>query len=98
VEEIRSWMDHAACRGRADLFFPPPGERPQTRVKREERARRLCEQCAVLAPCRMFARRNHEYGYWGGENEEARGDAGFPVADPIGGRARRRRLALEATA
>jgi hypothetical protein len=38
---------------------------------------------------------HREYGYWGGENEEERGDAGFPVADPIGGRARRRRALVE---
>jgi WhiB family redox-sensing transcriptional regulator len=87
------WMDHAACQGRSPLFFPPLAERPQARARREARAAQVCAECPVLAPCRLYARLNREYGFWGGESEEARGDAGYPVASPIGARARKRRIA-----
>jgi len=36
--------------------------------------------------CRDHARRNLEYGMWGGESEGERADAGYPVPTPIGGR------------
>ena len=81
-------MDRAACRGHADLFFAPHAERPQARVRREGRARRLCAVCPVAAPCREFAREHREYGFWGGESEEERHLAGFTVPSPIGVRAR----------
>jgi len=81
-------MDGAACRGHPDLFFAPHAERPQARVRREARARRLCGACPVAAPCREFARRNREYGFWGGESEEERHRAGFTIPSPIGVRSR----------
>ncbi len=93
-----TFFDHAACKGRGHLFFPPLAERPQTRAKREARAAEVCRSCPVLDPCRLYARHRREYGFWGGESEEQRGDAGFPVPSPIGDRARRRRLALEVSA
>jgi len=74
-------MDGAACRGHPDLFFAPHAERPQARVRREARARRLCGACPVAAPCR-------EYGFWGGESEEERHRAGFTIPSPIGVRSR----------
>lgn len=82
------WFDHANCKGRTQLFFPPRAERPQARARREAQARLLCTACPVQVPCREFARSNHEYGYWGGESEEDRHLAGFTVAAPIGVRAR----------
>lgn len=87
-------MAHAACKGQTQLFFPPLAERPQARVRREARAAQVCAECPVLAPCRLFARLHREYGFWGGESEQERGDAGYPVPAPIGGRARRRREQL----
>lgn len=84
----RDWMEDAACKGRTKLFFAPRAERPQARERREAKARRLCASCPVLEPCREFARQNHEYGYWAGENEEERHLAGFTVSAPIGIRAR----------
>lgn len=84
----QDWQDHAACKGRTQLFFPPRAERPQARARREAQARLLCLTCPVQTPCREFARQNHEYGYWGGESEEERHLAGFTVAAPIGVRAR----------
>src|SRR5262245_254869 len=82
------WMTGAACLGHAELFFAPRAERPQARVRREARARRLCASCPVVDPCRDFARVNREYGFWGGESEEERHRAGFTVPSPIGVRSR----------
>lgn len=72
------WMDRAACKGRTELFFGIAGERPERRVRREAKARRLCLTCPVLRPCRTAARENRENGFWGGESEEERAAAGYP--------------------
>jgi WhiB family transcriptional regulator, redox-sensing transcriptional regulator len=82
------WMNHAACRGKTHLFFPPRAERPQARVRREAQARQVCLTCPAMETCRSWARDNREYGFWGGESEEERHLAGFTVAAPIGIRAR----------
>jgi WhiB family transcriptional regulator, redox-sensing transcriptional regulator len=82
------WQDFAACKGNTELFFARKAERPQARERREAKAHRLCAVCPVQVPCRSFARENHEYGYWGGENEEDRHLLGFTVSAPIGIRAR----------
>jgi WhiB family redox-sensing transcriptional regulator len=81
-----SWTAEAACHGHAELFFPTFAERPQSRVKRETRARAICAACPVLVECRDHGRRNHEYGIWGGENEEERVLAGYALHAPIGTR------------
>jgi WhiB family redox-sensing transcriptional regulator len=78
------WTAKAACQGQTDLFFPPAGERPETRAKRETKARELCAACPVLADCRSWARENREYGFWGGESEEERAAAGYRVEMPVG--------------
>ena len=83
-----AWQDYAVCHGRTKLFFAPKAERPQARARREHKARMLCTVCPVQVQCREFARRNHEYGYWGGESEEERHLAGFTISAPIGIRAR----------
>lgn len=83
-----AWMDRAACRGLTDIFFAPLAERPQTRHRREEAARRVCRSCPVMSPCREFARQHREYGVWGGESEEERHSAGFRLLAPIGIRPR----------
>jgi WhiB family redox-sensing transcriptional regulator len=72
------WMADAACAGRTQLFFGIAGERPERRVRREQRARKVCATCPVIADCREMARRNGENGFWGGESEEERAAAGFP--------------------
>ncbi len=36
------------------------------------------------AQCKEFARENHEYGFWGGESEDERHNAGFRLNAPIG--------------
>jgi len=82
------WMDTAACKGLTHLFFPSPAERPQARERRESMAKAVCASCTVSATCREFARQHHEYGFWGGESEDERHEAGFRLIAPIGVRAR----------
>jgi WhiB family redox-sensing transcriptional regulator len=72
-----TWTADAACVGQTSLFFAPAGERPETRVLREARARAICRNCPALEPCRDWARDNREYGFWGGESEDERAAAGF---------------------
>jgi WhiB family redox-sensing transcriptional regulator len=79
-----AWTARAACAGRTNLFFPPHLERPNGRAHREAEARTVCLACPVLAPCRAWARAQGEYGFWGGESEEERAEAGYPVALPTG--------------
>ena len=81
---LEGWAHLANCKGYAKLFFGKPAERPQARVRREFKAHSLCMHCAVKANCRLFARNNHEYGFWGDENEESRHEAGFTLSSPIG--------------
>lgn len=75
------WTGRAACRGMTHIFFSPAAERPQTRARREERARAVCLGCPVMAECREFARSHHEYGFWGGESEDDRRAAGILLRD-----------------
>ena len=82
------WMTTAACKGLTHLFVPPPAERPQARERREAMAKSVCASCTVNSTCREFARTNHEYGFWGGESEDERHEAGFRLIAPIGVRAR----------
>ncbi len=84
----QNWMSRAACAGKTSLFFPPLAERPQARARREAKAAELCGNCPSRVPCRDYARNHREFGFWGGENEEQRTRAGFPVPNPIGARRR----------
>lgn len=79
VIEDRSWTEFARCRGQLGLFFEPFREQAPARAVREAAAKRLCAQCPVQGPCRDSGRRNHESGIWGGETEEDRVRAGFPI-------------------
>ena len=67
-------MAEAACAGCIDLFFAPPGEREEPRLHREAKASAICAGCPVLEPCRKYARRTGQLGFWGGENDESRAD------------------------
>ena len=78
------WKSQAACDGHTGLFFAAFAERPDVREHRERQARELCQQCPVLEACRTWARERREYGFWGGESEEERAAAGYPVALPVG--------------
>lgn len=92
IGDLLVWKQSANCKGKMKLFFALRAERPQARVRREAKARVLCAECTVNEACKNYARNSHEYGYWGGENEEDRHLAGFTVAAPIGIRAREARF------
>ncbi len=62
-------MDNASCKGLTDIFFGKYAERPQATVRREARAKSICDKCPVFDRCREYARANLEVGYWAGENE-----------------------------
>jgi len=82
------WMETAACNGHSQLFFAPFAERPEARVRRESAAKLICNVCSSAQSCREYARVNRELGFWGGESESERADAGFPPTTPIIGRKR----------
>ena len=50
----QDWMSEGVCGGQTELFFPPPAERPQSRLRRETAARAVCEQCPVVVECRTY--------------------------------------------
>lgn len=93
LRSLIDWTQFANCKGKTRLFFAPKAERPQARARREAKAKSLCSACIVQETCRQFARENHEYGLWGGENEEERHLAGYTIAAPIGVRARQAKSA-----
>lgn len=71
--EAWEWQQQAACRGRGELFFHPPGEREPSRSRRDRAAQELCRTCPVLDTCRAFALAHDEpYGVWGGLTEDDR--------------------------
>lgn len=71
------WTSDALCRGKTDIFFAPPGERSGKRRRREAVAMAYCSQCPVSDPCKEAGRGGREHGFWGGENDESRSDAGY---------------------
>lgn len=71
------WFDEAICKGQTDLFYQDYNERPQARIKREQKALAICRQCPVIAQCRQYGRDNGEYGIWGGETEDERYRLGY---------------------
>lgn len=87
ISNLLDWKTYANCKGKMKLFFALRAERPEARSRREAKARKLCVECTVRDACRNYGRKNHEYGYWGGENEEDRHLAGFTLSAPIGARA-----------
>ncbi|WP_312033705.1 MULTISPECIES: WhiB family transcriptional regulator [unclassified Rhodococcus (in: high G+C Gram-positive bacteria)] len=74
ARESRDWWRRAACRGaETSMFFSPEGERGSARVRREAQARRICQACPVVEPCRRHALTSGEpYGVWGGTTESDR--------------------------
>ena len=88
LEAVNEWMRDGACKGLTHLFFPSAAKRPQARERRETAAKDVCASCEVRTDCMVFAREQHEYGFWGGESEDERHAAGFRLIAPIGVRAR----------
>jgi WhiB family transcriptional regulator, redox-sensing transcriptional regulator len=60
------WQTQGRCRDHpAELFFPEEETRRDRRVL-EDRAKRICEDCPVIAACRRHALTTPEiYGVWG---------------------------------
>lgn len=54
------WMEDAACKGKTDLYFLQPGQNSR-------QAKRICETCAVVEPCREYAAATGSEGIWAGE-------------------------------
>ena len=66
------------CSGKQYLFYGKNAERPQSRVRREEKAKKVCSNCPQIILCRDYARSNNDiFGVWGGETEIERYNAGF---------------------
>ena len=86
--QATDWMIRGRCGGASEYYFAPFAERPEARVRREARARAICSDCPVVVECRDYARTNRELGFWGGESESERAEAGFPPSTPIIGRKR----------
>lgn len=68
------WQLQGACRcGDRELFYAVEGEGRVARRMREQRARAICEGCAVSGPCLAYALKNDElFGMWGGKSETER--------------------------
>lgn len=68
VTAVWDWQLHAACRHvDSAFFFHPERERGSARIRREARAKAICQQCPVVAQCRAHALAVREpYGIWGG--------------------------------
>lgn len=61
------WQDEAICKGKSDLFYPPPGVTGRQVDKYEEAAKALCAACPVRSDCYQTAVDNNEtWGIWGG--------------------------------
>jgi len=76
------WTAQAMCRSKTALFFAPPGEREGRRRRREALACAYCAVCPVQDICKLAGRQGREHGIWGGENDEARAEAGFAPRSP----------------
>jgi WhiB family redox-sensing transcriptional regulator len=73
IEKV--WQLKAACRGpESRAFFPPTWpERRDERDARENRAKAICNSCAVRVACLEYALQIREpHGIWGGLTENER--------------------------
>jgi uncharacterized protein YbbK (DUF523 family) len=67
----------APCSGKQEIFFGKHAERPQARLRREAKAKKLCSICPQKETCLAYARQNGEiFGVWGGETEVERWNGG----------------------
>ncbi len=68
------WHLRARCAGEsADTFYPPDHVRGRPRTRQEQYAKRICEACPVLIPCRRYAVDAQEpHGIWGATTPEER--------------------------
>ncbi len=80
VRGPRNWRDDAACRDHdPELFFPEGTAGPAR--DQAERAKQVCLDCPVQAPCLRFALwHGLGFGIWGGVSGEERRFLPRPVA------------------
>jgi WhiB family redox-sensing transcriptional regulator len=65
-----TWADHAACKGRINLFFPHSVRDHAERAK-ADKAIAVCNTCPVIDDCRTYAlHANERFGVWGGMKPE----------------------------
>ena len=74
-------------------IFSSSRRKAAARERRENRARKVCFECEVLADCQTYARQQRELGFWGGESEIERAEAGFAPTTPVIGLRRHRTAA-----
>ncbi|MPZ54154.1 MAG: WhiB family transcriptional regulator [Acidimicrobiia bacterium] len=75
MSDTESWQLRALCRGNhAHLFFPPSTFEPkESRLRREARAKAICNVCPVQQECAAYAMETKElFGIWGGYSESER--------------------------
>jgi len=82
-----TWQHDGRCLNLpSEVFFPDDAARRDRRA-REERAKRICQSCPVIAECREHAVRTPEiYGIWGATTprERARSIAAFHEGHRVG--------------
>lgn len=65
---MSNWWEHAACKGRTDLFFP--------RNNAIKQARQMCASCPVAEQCALEAAHLHQrgelHGIWAGQTRQQR--------------------------
>jgi WhiB family redox-sensing transcriptional regulator len=80
-----TWQQRGSCRNMpTELFFPEDGAR-RHRSATEQRAKRICRDCPVVAECREHAFAIGEpFGIWGAMTalDRARSIASVPNAGP----------------
>lgn len=73
------WAEHAACKGKTDLFFPEQGD-----TKSYAKAVAICGTCPVFAECRQHIDENDErFGIWAGTNSVRRRIERNPNSDAL---------------
>jgi len=68
IAEADEWISRRACVGVDTAIFFPTGSDP----RHSSRARGICADCPVKAPCLAYALRNGLVGIWAGTSEEQR--------------------------
>ncbi len=68
-----TWREHAACRGKLDLFMPVFTEQRVVTEERHAKAVVICQRCPVKQECLEYALGNSEkMGVWGGTTPRQR--------------------------
>ena len=80
-----TWQERGSCRNMpTELFFPEDGAR-RHRSAKEQRAKRICRGCPVVAQCREHAVAIQEpFGVWGAMTALERARSIAPQADEAG--------------